>query len=436
MKDDRAVLKEILSEPTGSHERLIRELNKEIDAQLAKPDGEVDVRLIRDIVNCTLDIAGVETPELDIERQIAGIKSRAAKDMKAKKVFFVKRLSKVAATCCICAVSSVLLLILFLLTTFFYSCKNNEQVSSDSSSLSSAYNPFDIGNKQPGGGITQAEFSWGIDGDVKQLVYNGKSLEFDYFIDNGSVECEVGIIVIIDGIPHQYSTDSDNNQAYIHSFELKENTKKKFKIFVKPVVGKSGDTLLLNTASVLNPSFVPDPSKIEYGNNYSICEGGYIPVRFEQDSAGTGMKSIKADKVTEIPQRIIDELKKSGNDIEKGVDPHLYFDNMKPFDDSDKIDLTDSDRLQPTLNGFGGSGATYRIFVFADKKVIPLADGSRFVEMEYLPDKLTCIDIAIDKSMLEQGSSLYAVAFPVLRKIDYEINAFPKRSAVYYIHKK
>jgi|LSQX01.1.fsa_nt_gb hypothetical protein len=98
MKDDRAVLKEILSEPTGSHERLIRELNKEIDAQLAKPDGEVDVRLIRDIVNCTLDIAGVETPELDIERQIAGIKSRAAKDMKAKKVFFVKRLSKVAAT--------------------------------------------------------------------------------------------------------------------------------------------------------------------------------------------------------------------------------------------------------------------------------------------------------------------------------------------------
>jgi hypothetical protein len=109
MKDNKTILKEILSEPMDSNEKLIQELNSEIDSQLSKPDEAVDSQLIKDCVDSILNITEIEMPETGIEQQITIIKNKAAKNKQVnKQAVRFKRLTKVAAIFCICIASSAL----------------------------------------------------------------------------------------------------------------------------------------------------------------------------------------------------------------------------------------------------------------------------------------------------------------------------------------
>lgn len=109
MKDNKTILKEILSEPMDSNEKLIQELNSEIDSQLSKPNEAADSQLIKDCVDSILDITGIEMPETGIEQQIAIIKNKADKNKKiAEKAMHFNRLIKAVAIFCICIASFAL----------------------------------------------------------------------------------------------------------------------------------------------------------------------------------------------------------------------------------------------------------------------------------------------------------------------------------------
>lgn len=327
---------------------------------------------------------------------------------------------------------SILSLLIAVVVLFSFSaCSSNQDETTINTS--SGFNPFESMDEQnSGNSITNAEFAFGT--SVQELKYTGTDLEFEYEIENGSVECEVGIMVVIDGIPQKYRTDTDNSEQYVHSYKLSKDTTEIFKIYVNPSVGKSGETLLLNTLSILNPSFSPDPQAIEYANNLKINESGYIPVHFMQDASEDILQGEEATTVSEIPENIVKEIEMAGGDIKSGVDPYLYFDSLNS-DDTRKIKLDNNSKLKMTLNGFGGTSNKYRIFIFDNNTVIPFSDGTSYIEMQYIPDKLTSISIEIDNNKLLKNSSLYAIAFPVVENTNIASTStiHPVQTPIYFV---
>lgn len=314
---------------------------------------------------------------------------------------------------------------------FVFSSCNAEQ-NTESVTPQTSFNPFEaMGNQSSENNILNAEFSFGT--AVQKLKYTGTDLEFEYEIENGTVECEIGIMVVIDGIPQKYRTNNSNTELYIHSFKMNKEHTEKFKILLNPSVGKSGETLYLNTLSILNPSFIPDPENIEYANNLKISEAGYIPVEFSCDAQIEALHSQQATIIKDIPEEIKKEIEEAGGSIANGVDPSLYFDNFNS--DGTKILKLDKNGQQKlTLNGFGGPSNKYRIFIFNNNTAVPFANGVNYIEMNYLPDKLTSIDIDISGEALTSGSSLYAIAFPIVESANaMNATVHPVQTHIYYV---
>lgn len=325
---------------------------------------------------------------------------------------------------------TILILILTILS-LFTSCINNESDLESTESLQNN-NPFSVEGNDNETSITNAEFAFGT--SVQFLEYTGSAIEFDYEIENGSIECEVGIMVTIDGIPQKYHTDKNKSELYVHSFELSKNYVEKFKIIVTPSIGKAGETLFLNTLSILNPSYMPDPTNIEYANNLKINEAGYIPVDYKKDANNIDSFEIKkASTITKIPDEIIDEVTIAGGDISNGVDPQLYFDDINSVEKR-SINIDKVSRLNLSLNGFGGGENKYRIFIFSNHDVIPMCDGVTGIEMNFLPDELTTISVGISKSEIKSNTSLYAIAFPVINSLDMVYtNIYPVQTPIYFV---
>lgn len=314
---------------------------------------------------------------------------------------------------------------------FVFSSCNSEQ-NTEPINPQTSFNPFDaMSNQSDENNILNAEFSFGT--AVQKLEYTGTDLEFEYEIENGTVECEIGIMVVIDGIPQKYKTNTNNIESYVHSFKMNKNHTEKFKISIHPSVGKTGETLYLNTLSILNPSFSPNPENIEYANNLKISEAGYIPVEFSCDAQTEALHSQQATITKDIPEEIIKEIEEAGGNIANGTDPYLYFDSLNS--DGTKILKLDKNGQQKlTLNGFGGPSNKYRIFIFNNNTAVPFANGASYIDINYLPDKLTTISVEISNKALSSGSSLYAVAFPIIENTNV-INTVvhPVQTSIYYV---
>jgi hypothetical protein len=295
---------------------------------------------------------------------------------------------------------------------------------SPSASPSSAYNPFDdFGNTE--GEVTNAEFSFGT--DVQSLTYSGSTLIFDYDITNGSVPCEVGVYIVLNGILHRFSTDISDEINYMHSFSLDKNETVAFKVNLEPVVGKSGETLVLNTAAILNPSFVPETEKAVYGNNLRISSGGNIAVTFRTDAKESEFKVIQNVSTADISQDILDAYKAQNRNFDEAS---LIFQDLTTVDDSFRKVLLNN-KLRFTAAIFGGAEKTYRVYLFYDNQPVPLFGGSDYAEMPVQKGKMSSVAFEADPADIPKGATVYAIAFPVtVSKDDYSV--FPIQSPCYY----
>ncbi|MCL1879294.1 MAG: hypothetical protein FWF71_01540 [Actinomycetia bacterium] len=158
-----------------------------------------------------------------------------------------------------------------------------------------------VGSENPlaanGNSVTVTDASFFIECTADSIVYQGKPLELAYNLGNTGPACDIGLLVFIGGVPQPYHSDRDAHTGYLQSFHFEQGTSEqsdsmRVVLSVDPTVGRKGQRLFLNVATVLNPGFRPDPDKaVMFGNNLDCGAGSLTAVEYQLDCKAAKARS-------------------------------------------------------------------------------------------------------------------------------------------------
>lgn len=255
------------------------------------------------------------------------------------------------------------------------------------------------------------------------------TVTFPYYIENNAGRTDFGLLIFVNGFRQPYRTDSEPEDAVLHSFSVDEDERLHPKISFEPVVGEMGETLTVEIVSMFHPGFVLTDKTIHAALNFNHR----ILSLFPSSMTVTEQIGLRPPKVctdyTEIP--ITAELRdayteQSGNQLDR-----LFFlEALK----NDAL-ITPRDRLTQsvpktvfrggdalTLCVYGGGRPyTYRVSMYLDHALVPgVFDGCDYIDMT--PSADTMCKKEIDTSLLplkDEWSHLYFIAVPIYTDTDY-----------------
>lgn len=309
------------------------------------------------------------------------------------------------------------------------SCKSKDKENAEVGETTTAYyNPFETDKNDKNDEEINAQFSFGA--NEKELIYYGKELELNYEINNSDIPCETGLIFYINGIIQKYTTSESKDVRYMHYFNLKKQENKKIKIYIKPSVGRSGETLVLSDSVVLNPSYHPNEDVPVFGNNVKLEAGGNIYVKFNTDANAEEFTVLKDLEEKELPKEIKEQIKNKELNIDQNN--YLFFKRLDESKNCQKA-YFNNNSLTFEINAFGKKGITYNLYFFINNTPVKINGKNDFIEYISIKDKSKCKNIKIEN--IKNGDIFYAVALPVLKNAD-DYSAFPVQSAKYYLSSK
>lgn len=141
------------------------------------------------------------------------------------------------------------------------------------------------------------------------MVYDGKPVQAECFVDNVGAAMSVGILIFVDGVPQPYKV-SDNAESYMHIQEAPAAQKTSFSFSFTPVYGKKGQSMSVRFLSILNPQLRPDKPTYLFGHTGAMTT--FFPRTLE----------IKQDVPTTAPQ--YPRLPAQRNMTEEEIDQVIY----------------------------------------------------------------------------------------------------------------
>lgn len=306
--------------------------------------------------------------------------------------------------------------IFFLVLAFLLSgCGNNEKsVSSDKNNdeLIDVFSTEDSLSSQSTGAIG---FGF-LDQEVNEYTYNGKDVVIRYYMENlgeaNEDAAETGLMLFVDGECQPYKINLNGKESdtkTMQKFEIQPGERMEFEMIFTPVSGKKGEKVGIIPAVIWSPNFMPENSEIaRFGNCYHLNTNIPLTINMKQDGLNdTTQSSAKCD-IVDIPQSVLDQY-----DGMEGMDTYDILDSSVNFeielpDDKNKL-LIREDKLEVTLNLYGGKQVTDKITLFIDNQPISIDEGD-FVQIKTQKGKMCQIKATIDVSSINKNSVLYGVA--------------------------
>ena len=315
-------------------------------------------------------------------------------------------MKRVLIICCAIIIMSLLL----------SSCTSNGSNSYDKPSKTVS-NPFDFSSEEESDSVG---FGFGPVNPVDKLTYTGKPIEREYLYENtGNVDCKLGFMIFIDGIPQAYKVDDESTEEIMHQFSVSRKDKIKFKVSLKPTIGEKDNVYGLYAVTLLNPSFMPasDIPNPTFGNNHTLSQ--VLPVTLKYlESVKSPILKVNSKYSTqmvndEIKKEYLSQSKDNKNEyVPNGA--HLFHLIYKDDYKQTKIEITKGSNLNLKLEGFcGPEDASYRTTVFIDNKPVKTFDGHDYLEMQLKKGMLSSQDFCIDTKGLTGSYTLSTISVPV-----------------------
>lgn len=235
--------------------------------------------------------------------------------------------------------------------------------------------------------------SYGI--EINSLNYEGDVICADITYENGPIDCEVGVVLFVNGISQPYYTDLNEEESYIIPCNLNKNTSKTIKLKFKPIVGKKDEELSIVVGSMLNPSF---QSNISYGNNQKVFFLEPQTIICQNNTTNNSFSFFKDFNLNNISTK--DEL---NNDITvsqgNGIVNRIKIEN---------------DKLKCTINLYGKDDNEYILSAYINHEIIPAFSDLYYAKVESNKEKISSvlIDFDISNLSLNDYNNFYIIAIP------------------------
>ncbi len=245
------------------------------------------------------------------------------------------------------------------------------------------------------------------------LVYDGGEMHigFHFFVTGSIGNDGIGLMLILNGTPQPYRTNENEDYSYLHTFypPNKMGGTINVELIFTPVIGKSGDNLLLQAFHLIEPDY--DPTGETKGfrvTNGSTCTD--TQVIFNADPPACNRP--------DVPERIVnlsvqeDDL--TNNDIsgwsaEKLQTQYSFKYTTDAAQSSNMIlNVSQESILHYHAEIFSPSIVQWSLILYIDNQPISVLSENE-IHFSTPNGKKAVIDITINMAGYEEGSPFYAV---------------------------
>ena len=202
---------------------------------------------------------------------------------------------------------------------------------------------------------------------------------------------------------------AEEPEAYMQTFNLKEDTEYLFDLVFQPVTGKMGDTLSVQALTILKPSYLPAGTENpNYGIYHSANLTLPLQISYEADAPSEELRTASDSyEITDIPKSVLDANDYFG--IGDALDTNNYL-SIVSLDGEEGSALYSKDGLVTfRIRLYGGAEADNNITIFVNYQPVQI-NGSDYLAIHTEKGKMVEATVTLDISSLETMNTLYAIA--------------------------
>ena len=258
------------------------------------------------------------------------------------------------------------------------------------------------------------------------LIYTGTDFTFYYQITAGDMNVEYGIGFMLNGIYQDIRIEGKDLQTgydTMHVVSVPAGTTKIYKVFLRPNIGCSGETLKFTNATIVDPNKrVTNQNDTYTRGQLSLNATLSSPFIMQADSnrAATVCTNYSGESHKPYNRNIRAAFSATNNtgelcQILMGTDVN----SMVTYDLKDRNYLTDprislnrsaSAQMKIVLGG-GRYGTTQRVSLYVNGKPQPVFDGMLYADISIDRTNQTELTIALDTTNLPEWNGIYLLAY-------------------------
>jgi len=252
--------------------------------------------------------------------------------------------------------------------------------------------------------------SYGFDFSSEDISFSDDTLVLTPKLLGDETATDVGIMVLVDGIPQIYSTETSSEKFTLKEFKT-ENGEVPIKLLVDAKIDSQNVDHYVSILTIVAPNYMPSDDNVYFGNYHS---GGSVGAKNLADNdtymSSDTLKILKTESsVFTKEQRERYQLGESQNIIYFDI----FRDKSKPMLERAISDGIEENTLSLTFSGFssGHEGGSYRVTFYRNHELCLFNDGYSCLDMELEGGKIVEADIRLVG--VNPGDFVYCVATPL-----------------------
>lgn len=252
--------------------------------------------------------------------------------------------------------------------------------------------------------------SYGFDFSQEDISFSDDTLVLTPKLLGDETATDVGMMVLIDGIPQIYSTETSDEKFTLKDFKT-ENGEVPIKLLVDTKIDPQADNHYVSILTIVAPYYMPSTDSVYFGKYHSGTSVGAknLPDKDTYTSSDS-FKILKAENSVFTKEQ---KEKYQLSEDQEIIYFDLYRDKSKPMLERAIVGGIEENTLSLTFAGFswGHEGGSYRVTFYRNHEQCLFNDGCSCLDMELEGGKIVEADIEL--AGVKPGDFVYCVAAPL-----------------------
>ena len=304
--------------------------------------------------------------------------------------------------------------VLGLLLVMLTGCQGKTEVPKDektgiTESAKADDNPFDLEAIEKSGQIIEASYGWVVgnyDPSIRRIDLAAESSANLKMEISCHDTCEVGYLILIDGIPQKYCIGEEEGYVIPVNCEAGDSyTNLQF----TPTVQEMGEEHTMNFVCLYHPSFRTSEEEPYYGNYHSMSQ--LLPWKISGEVFNTETAISKNVTYQSISEEIKEQYVRVNRDgtMIKQYENLLHSKFYQNGTEAEQLDGTENIQLVM----FGGEECSYRVSLFVNHQPVEVFSGAKYVDVTMKDEQMAIVNLDFSKVLYSDYSCVYVIMCPL-----------------------
>lgn len=292
-------------------------------------------------------------------------------------------------------------------------CSQNE-IPNDVQSFSSADDPLKTPfGSEIGTPSTLEAASYGTRFSEDDISFTDGILKVTPTLMGGENGTSAGIVILVDGVPQEYSADGSSNKTTMSTFEIKAESEEKHTLIIDAKIDPEMETHYISMLTLVVPDYVPVAEAPTFGFYHSGIHNTAKVLPNDCQTLSKGDYSILKTTNAPLTQKQADRYNLNEDEGNSIVTDFVLRQNKD--DDLESWFIKKSeDGLKLTFAGYTNEHTTaeeFRVSFYKNHNLCTFNGGYSALDMTLEGGKI--VELDVDLEGVEAGDFIYCVASPL-----------------------